>query len=115
MTITIYHNPRCSKSRATLQLLRDRGVEPQIVEYLKSGLAELEIVDLAKALGCSLHDLLRIKEASYAEQNLSAESSDGAIIAALQEAPVLLERPVVISERGAAVGRPPEKVLGLLA
>ncbi|MDE0882431.1 MAG: arsenate reductase (glutaredoxin) [Myxococcota bacterium] len=115
MAITIYHNPRCSKSRETLQLLRDQGIEPQIVEYLKTGLAELEIHDLAKALACSLHELLRCKEVAYAELGLSDDSSDSTIVTALQNTPVLLERPIVISDKGAAVGRPPESVLALLS
>jgi arsenate reductase len=111
----LYHNPRCSKSRQTLKLLNEAGHEPRVVEYLKQGLAELEIRDLARARHCSLHDLLRIKEKAYAEHQLSSESSDAQIIEALLDAPELLERPIVITDKGARLGRPPEDVLEILS
>ena len=111
----LYHNPRCSKSRQTLKLLQEAGHEPRVVEYLKQGLAELEIHDLAHARGSSLHDLLRIKEKAYAEHHLSSESSDAQIIDALLDAPELLERPIVITAQGARLGRPPEDVLEILS
>ena len=114
-TATIYHNPRCSKSRQTLELLNDRGMEVQIVTYLEQGLADGEVRDLAMARGCGLHDLLRTKEAAYADHNLSATSSDQDIIDALLAQPILLERPIVITEKGAALGRPPENILEILA
>ena len=114
-TATIYHNPRCSKSRQTLQLLQDQGCEVQVVEYLKQGLAEGEVRDLAMVRGCTLHALLRSKEAAYKAHGLSDESSDQDILAALLAEPGLLERPIVITDQGAALGRPPENVLTILA
>ena len=113
-TATIYHNPRCSKSRQTLELLNERGMDVQIVTYLEQGLAEGEVRDLAMARGCALHDLLRKKEKAYAEQNLSATSSDQDIIDALLADPILLERPIVITSKGAALGRPPENIIEIL-
>ena len=110
----IYHNPRCSKSRQTLALLNDAKLEPRIVDYLKEGLAELEIRDLATALGCRLHELLRTKEAAYAEHNLGAQANDAQIISALLESPELLERPIVITDQGARFGRPPENIREIL-
>ncbi len=110
----IYHNPRCSKSRRTLALLKERGHEPEVVRYLETGLAVAEIRELAARLGLSLHDLLRSKEPAYREQNLSPDSSDEAILQALVAAPILLERPVVVVGEQARTGRPPEAVLELL-
>jgi len=114
MAITIYHNPRCSKSRKTLALLEEAGHEPTERRYLETGLTDDEIRGLAAKRGCSFHELLRPKEAAYAEAGLSPESSDEAIVAAVIGAPILLERPVVVVGDRAAVGRPPEAVLELL-
>ena len=110
----IYHNPRCSKSRQTLALLNEASLEPHIIEYLKEGLSELEIRDLATALGCRLHALLRTKEAAYSEHDLSAKADDAQIISALLDSPELLERPIVMTDRGARFGRPPENVREIL-
>lgn len=112
--LRLFHNPRCSKSRATLALLRERGLEPEIVEYLKAPPTAGEFLALAAAAGKRPHELLRTKESAYAEAGLSPESEDGEIAAAVAAHPVLLERPVLVRGDRAAVGRPPEAVLPLL-
>jgi arsenate reductase len=115
MSVTIYHNPRCSKSRQTLQLLRDNGVEPEIVEYLKTPPSTAEIKNLLGLLGLAPRDLMRKKEAPYGERGLADESlSDADLIAAMHDEPVLIERPIVVKGKKAVLGRPPENVLDLL-
>ena len=113
--LTIYHNPRCSKSRQTLKLLEEHGHQPAIINYLNEGLTPGQITELAKGLGCTLHGLLRRKEKAYAEHGLSPEASDDEVMAALVASPILLERPVVVGALGARVGRPPESVLEILS
>lgn len=114
-TITIYHNPRCSKSRQALQLLRDRGIEPTIVEYLKQPLAAAEIKRLLKLLQLSPRELMRKKEAQYRALNLAdPELGADGLIKAMAEHPVLIERPIVVAGERAVLGRPPEKVLDVL-
>ncbi|MGE0174167.1 MAG: arsenate reductase (glutaredoxin) [Oligoflexales bacterium] len=108
---TIYHNPRCSKSRQTLELLRENGVEPQIVEYLKTPFTKSALQDLLTKLGCKPSEILRNKEPDAA--NLKGEN-DTAILNAMVKNPVLVERPIVVSGSKAVVGRPPENVLKLL-
>ncbi len=111
---TIYHNPRCSKSRQTLQLLEDNNVKPTIIEYLKETPSEDDLRQLLNLLDISAHDLLRTKEAEYKEAGLSTDSSEQVILDAMQQYPKLIERPVVIKGNSAAViGRPPENVLAL--
>lgn len=115
MTVTIYHNPRCSKSRATLELLKSKGIEPKVIEYLKTppSLSELESI-LAK-LGMEPRDLMRKSEAVYKEAGLNnPELERKALIAAMVENPVLIERPIVLANGKAAIGRPPENVLEIL-
>lgn len=112
--VTIYHNPRCSKSRETLALLRARGLEPEIVDYLKTPLDEAQVKALVRKLGLAPHALLRPKESAYAEHGLSEESSLDDVARAIAEAPILMERPVVVVGKRAALGRPPENVLALL-
>ena len=115
MTVTIYHNPRCSKSRQTLQLLRDTGVEPNIVEYLKSPPSASEIKNILAMLKLAPRDLMRKNEAPYSERGLADESlSELELIEAMRAEPVLIERPIVVSGGKAALGRPPENVLTLL-
>jgi len=109
----IYHNPRCTKSRETLALLREHGVEPEIVEYLKTPPDEAELRGLVKKLG-GARALVRTKEAAYAALGLGPDSSDDQIVQAILREPVLLERPVVVVGARAAIGRPPEQVLALL-
>lgn len=113
--VVIYHNPRCSKSRQTLELLREKGIEPRIVEYLKTPPDEKEIARLLKLLGRSPRELMRRKEAEYRELGLDDPSLDeAALIRALHEHPRLIERPIVVRGNRAAIGRPPEQVLEIL-
>jgi len=113
--ITIYHNPRCSKSRETLQLLRDRGIDPTIVEYIKQPLSPAQIKGLLAMLKKNPRELLRKKEAEYAALNLAnPKLSEGDLIKAMAEHPQLMERPIVVVGKRAALGRPPESVLEIL-
>lgn len=115
MSVTIYHNPRCSKSRQTLQLLRDRGVEPRIVEYLKSPPDAAMLDEFLGKLGLEPRALMRRGEAPYAKLNLADESLDrAALIQAMVENPILIERPIVVKDGKVALGRPPEAVLEIL-
>jgi arsenate reductase len=113
--VRMYHNPRCSKSRETLALLREHGVEPEIVEYLKEPPTAAEVVELIGKLKLDPHALLRTKEEPYARLKLSPKSSQAAIAKAIASEPVLLERPIVVVGQRAALGRPPENVLSLLS
>lgn len=114
-SITIYHNPRCSKSRQTLQLLREQGVEPHIVEYLKTPPDEATLAGILDQLGISAHELTRTGESLYKELGLDQDSPDETrMLRLLVENPKLIERPIVVAPRGAAIGRPPENVLKLL-
>ena len=114
--IRIYHNPRCSKSRATLALLRERGIEPEIVEYLKTPPDASELARLLDLLGLTPRELMRRKEKEYKEAGLDDPDLDrDALITAMIEHPRLIERPiVVVDDRKAAIGRPPEQVLEIL-
>ncbi len=113
--VTIYHNPRCSKSRQTLQLLEARGVKPKIVEYLKEPPSTAELRAILERLGMKPRDLLRQSEARYAELGLKeCALSDDALIELMVDNPILIERPIVVSGNKAAIGRPPEKVLEIL-
>ena len=115
MAVTIYHNPRCSKSRQTLELLRDKGIEPDIVEYLKTPPSAAELGEILGKLGMEPRDLMRRKEAPYKELNLADPGkSRDALIAAMVENPVLIERPIVLNKGKAALGRPPEDVLKIV-
>ncbi|MDP2619705.1 MAG: arsenate reductase (glutaredoxin) [Hyphomicrobiales bacterium] len=115
MRVTIYHNPRCSTSRRTLQLLRDTGVEPEIVEYLRQPPDAALLKNLLNMLGVSPRDLLRRGEAAYKQLGLADPGkSDDEPIAAIVENPILLERPIVVKGAKAALGRPPENVLDIL-
>lgn len=114
MNVRIYHNPRCSKSREALALLQERGIEPEVVAYLEADLSVDELTSLLRKLGCPAHALLRTKEEAYAAAQLSEQSSDAEIFAAIRSAPVLLERPIVEMDERAVIARPPEKLLGLL-
>ena len=117
MPLTIYHNPRCSKSRKTLELIRDAGVEPNIRLYLQEAPAPAEIAGLAETLGLPVADLLRRGEAEFKEAvDLPALSDTAALAAWVSAHPIVLERPIVVdTESGRAViGRPPENVSALL-
>jgi arsenate reductase len=110
--VTIYHNPRCTKSRQTLTLLRDNEIEPEIVEYLKTPLNQEEIQQLLKKLKLSAVDLIRKKEHKALELP-DTEDSD-TLIARMAEFPQIIERPIVVCGRKAKLGRPPEQVLDIL-
>jgi len=115
LTVRIYHNPRCSKSRQTLQLLRDRGIEPEIVEYMKQPPSAVVLDGLLRAMGMQPRDLMRRKEAPYAALNLDDPGMmRGDLIMAMIENPVLIERPIVVNGDKVALGRPPEAVLAIL-
>ncbi|HID46821.1 MAG TPA: arsenate reductase (glutaredoxin) [Chromatiaceae bacterium] len=115
MSIKIYHNPRCSKSRQTLQLLKDNQVEPDIVEYLKAPPSREELEQVLDMLGLESRGLMRTKEKEYKELGLDNPDLDrDALISAMLENPKLIERPIVIKDGKAAIGRPPEKVLEIL-
>jgi arsenate reductase len=113
MTVRIYHNPRCSTSRRTLALLREKGVEPEIVEYLKTPYTAAALKELLAQLGIPAKALVRKKEAAAAGIDPASLSED-ALIKAMEEHPIIVERPIVVSGGKAALGRPPEKVLELL-
>lgn len=113
--ITIYHNPRCSKSRQTLTLLEEKGIAPKIVLYLETPPDSATIKSILKKLGKSPRELMRKGEDEYRTNNLGDESlSDDDLIAALVKYPRLIERPIVINGSKAALGRPPESVLDIL-
>lgn len=115
MNVTIYHNPRCSKSRQTLELLRRQGLEPNIIEYLKTPPGKSDMAGILALLGLRPRELMRKKEAEYKANGLdSPELSDEQLLDALLEHPVLIERPIVLANGKAAVGRPPENVLEII-
>lgn len=115
MSVVIFHNPRCSKSRQTLQLLQDNGVEPEVVEYLKNPPSKSRLKQILKMLGLAPRQLMRTKETEYKEQGLADESlSQEQLIDAMLATPKLIERPIVINGDKAAIGRPPESVLKIL-
>jgi arsenate reductase (glutaredoxin) len=113
--LTIWHNPKCSKSRDTLALLRARGVEPKIVEYLKTPPGAGELAAVAAKLGMRPAELVRKSEDVYKAKYAGRALSDEEWIAALVADPVLIERPIVVAGPRAAIGRPPENVLALLS
>lgn len=115
MTVTIYHNPRCSKSRQALALLEERGIAPKIVEYLKTPLSADALKRILKTLGLGPRDILRAGEVPYAELGArGAKLDDEALIALMAKNPILIERPIVVNGNKAALGRPPETVLKIL-
>lgn len=114
MSITIWHNPRCSKSRQTLALLEEKGITPDVRLYLEDSPSADEIkAMLAKLSMDDPRALMRTKEAEYKEQNLADVSGD-ALVTAMAATPKLIERPIVVNGDQAAIGRPPESVLGIL-
>ena len=110
----LFHNPRCSKSRGALELLRERGVEPEIVLYLDTPPSANELKTLLRQLDMRPRELLRRGEDEYRNSGLSDQSSDNEIIAAMVQHPKLIERPIAVCGESAVVGRPPERVLELL-
>ena len=113
--ITIFHNNRCSNSRGALALLRERGIEPNIVDYLATPLTAPELAELVAHLGVPVRDLLRSKEAQFKELGLdSAAVGDVQLIQAVAAHPVLLNRPIVVTPKGAMLCSPPQRVLELI-
>jgi len=115
MSVKIYHNPRCSKSRQTLQLLQNQDVQPEIIEYLKTPPSADELKDILKKLALEPRDLMRKKEAEYKASGMDNTALDNdALIAGMIANPKLIERPIVLANDKAAIGRPPEDVLKIL-
>ena len=115
MKVQIMHNPRCSKSRTTLQLLRDNGVEPEIILYLETPPDTDALTSILDKLDMQPRDLIRKGQQEYKEMGLGNEQlSDEQLIAAMIEAPILIERPIVLANGKARIGRPPESVLKIL-
>ncbi|MDH4047858.1 MAG: arsenate reductase (glutaredoxin) [Gammaproteobacteria bacterium] len=114
IALTIYHNPGCSKSRKTLELIREHGIEPRIIEYLREPPPPATTLRLAKMLGVPVADLLRTGDGNETDETLSL--NDGALASWLQDHPAALQRPIVVDETSAraVIGRPPETVLKLL-
>ena len=111
----IFHNPRCSKSRQTLELLQQKGIEPVIIRYLETPPTEQELLHILDLLGCEPRELMRTKEAEYREQGLdNPDLSREVLVRAMVNTPKLIERPIVLANGKAAVGRPPESVLDIL-
>jgi arsenate reductase len=111
--VTIWFNPSCSKCRETMEILRDRGVETDVVEYLQTPPTAAEIRDVLAKLGLSARALVRSREPRYAELDLE-DATDDELIDAMAANPILIERPVVITGGRAVIGRPPERVIDLL-
>ena len=113
--ISIFHNPMCGTSRNALALIREKGFEPQVIEYVKVGWTAAQLKDLFAKMGVAARDVLRTRGTPAEELGLTKEGvSDGAIIAAMVEHPILVNRPIVVTPKGVALTRPPEKVLDLL-
>lgn len=110
---TIWHNPRCSKSRETMSILQSRGAETEVVKYLEEKLSVQSIKEVLKKLGISARELMRTKEEEYKSLGLKDEKDEEKLIEAMVEHPKLIERPIVIKGNKAVLGRPPEKVLEL--
>jgi len=115
MIVTIYHNPRCSKSRQTLELLRARNLDLEVVEYLRDPPAVEELDRILKLLDIEPRDLMRTNERAYKDLKLdNPELGRSALIAAMHQNPILIQRPVVLAGGRAAIGRPPERVLEII-
>ena len=118
MALTIYHNPRCSKSRKTLEIIRDKGIEPTIVLYLEATPSAAEILGIAQQLGIAVADLLRRGESAFRDAaDLPDLGDDVALAGWLAAHPIVIERPIVVDETSgkAVIGRPPENVTALLS
>lgn len=115
MKVQILHNPRCSKSRATLKLLQEAGVEPEIIEYLQSPPSAGQLTTILEMLGMQPRDLMRRGQPEYKAMGLDDETlGNEQLIAAMVRTPILIERPIVLANGKAAIGRPPESVLRIL-
>ena len=115
MKVQILHNPRCSKSRATLQVLNERGIEPEIILYQDTPPSAEQLTSILQQLDMRPRDLMRKGQSEYKEMGLNNDQlSDAELVAAMIEAPILIERPIVLVNGKAAIGRPPESVLNIL-
>lgn len=113
MTTKIYHNPRCSKSRATLALLQARDIEIEIIEYQLSPPTPNALQDIVEKLGCQVADVVRFNEPAFRDSGLGRDAADDELLALIAAKPILLERPIVVVGDRARIGRPPEAVLEL--
>lgn len=113
--VTIWHNPRCSKSRDSFKLLEEKGIDAEVIKYLDTPPTKEELKEVLKMLGMAPVELMRTKEEIYRTLNLEAEKDDDKLIEAMVEHPKLIERPIVIKEGKAVIGRPLEKVLALIS
>lgn len=115
MNVTIYHNPACSTSRKVLGMIREAGIEPRIIEYLKTPPTRAELKDMVRRMGAPLHSVLRRRNTPYDELGLGNTGvSDEAILDAIEAHPVLIERPIVVTPKGVRLCRPPESVQEIL-
>ena len=113
--VIIYHNPKCSKSRKALEIIKSKNIEPTIILYLVNKLSKTEVENLLTKLGLSIRDILRTEEDEYKNNNLKNENlTDDKLIDFLIKFPKLLQRPIVIKNNKAVIGRPPEHILNLL-
>ena len=113
--VTIYHNPRCSKSRQTLQIIKDHGIKPTIVEYLKTPLDKFDLENISRLLNKRPKDFVRKNEADFKENNIkNIIENDAGLINEMVKFPKIIERPIVLYKDKAVIGRPPENVLELL-
>lgn len=116
MTVTIYHNPACGTSRNTLAMIRQSGEEPVIIEYLKTPPSRAELVELAAAMGLSVRDILRQKGTPYDELGLgNPDLTDDQLLDQIMQHPILINRPIVVTDKGVRLCRPSEAVLDILA
>jgi arsenate reductase len=113
MATRIYHNPRCSKSRAALGLLEERKITPKVIEYLREPPSRRELKRLLEQLDCSAADIVRFNEPEFAQTGLAKDADDDALLAAIEQYPKLLQRPIVVHGERARIGRPPQAVLEL--
>ena len=115
MSVTIYHNPACGTSRNTLALLREKGLEPTVVEYVKAGWTRELLHELMTKMGATAHDILRVRGTNAEALGLTdPHAADDVLVAAMIIEPILVNRPIVVTAKGAALCRPAELVLGLL-
>lgn len=114
MQFTIWHNPKCSKSRQALEILNEKGVEADVIKYLETVPTQADIKELLLKLGIGARELMRTKEEIYKELELKNETDEQKLIEAMVEYPRLIERPIVITGNKAVIGRPPEKILEII-
>jgi arsenate reductase len=115
MNITLYHNPNCSTSRKVLELIRAKGIEPEVIEYLITPLSRTKLVELMKKMDVPIQELIRLKEALFSKMNLDDRGiTDDNLLDAIALHPVLMNRPIVVTKDGAYLCRPAEKILDIL-